>query len=190
MEDSALASSAATRRQLLRRAAMLGLSAPAFLAALQAGTVWADDGDEDKDDRPPPPPRPRRIEPFTSELITVGDASSSGDFSSSNAGSDPLADGRISLRRREDSADEGRVRVDLRGAAANVSYDVFFQPFNSGKAREALGTIGPTNKDGNLNKETTSALSGSNRVGIFVIARTSDGSGQAGKDQFVSSIGG
>ena len=190
MDDLELASSPATRRRLLRRAALIGLTAPALLAVLQAGTAQADDDDQDRDNRPPPPPRPRRSEPFTSDLITVADATSSGDFSSGNAGSDPLADGRISLRRHEDSADEGHALVELRGAVANASYDVFFQPFNSGKAREALGTIGPTNKDGNLNRETPSALSGSNRVGIFVIARTSDGSGQAGKDEFVSSIGG
>jgi hypothetical protein len=191
MEDSATGSGAATRRQLLRRGLAVSMIAPALVTAVQARTVWADDGDNDRDDRPAPSgPRPRRAEPFTSDLVSVTAAASSGDFSSGNAGSDPLTDGRISLRRREDDTSEGRAHIQLRGAAPGASYDVFFQPFASGKAREGLGTIGPTNGDGNLNSETPSSLSGSNRVGIFVIARTNDGSGQAGKDEFVSSVGG
>jgi hypothetical protein len=182
----------ATRRGLLRRGLALTLTAPMLAAALQAAPALADDGDEDRDDRPhpaPPPPRDHP-DPFTSDLVTVSQAQTSGDFTSGNPGTDPLVDGRVNLRRREDGTTEGRARIELRGAAANVSYDVFFQPFASGKAREGLGTIGPTNNSGNLNATTPSALNGTSRVGVFVLARTSDGSAQAGKDEFVSSLGG
>ena len=193
MADSGDQHSVDTRRGLLRRGLAIGLAAPIVGLASQVATAWADGDDPETDDKPPSPPphppRPRRPEPFTSDLITVSDAASSGDFVSGNAGSDPLTDGRITMQRRPDGANEGLVAVELRGATPNAVYQVFFQPF-SGSARQDLGTIGPTNKDGNLNARGSTELSGTNRVGIFVIARSSDGSGQAGKDEFVSSIGG
>jgi hypothetical protein len=121
-------------------------------------------------------------------VSTVAQTAASGDFTSSNPGTDPLRDGRLRLRRKANGTDEGRLQVELRGAAVNVSYDVFFWPVAAGKAREPLGTVGPTNRDGNLRDLTPSALSGTNRVGLFVIVRH-DGS-EAGKDEFVSSMGG
>jgi hypothetical protein len=179
-----------TRRRLLRGGLAVGVVATALAPLTQASSAFADDGDQDRDDgrRPQPAPAPR-LEAFSSDLVTVAQSAGSGDFTSSNPGSDPLTDGRVTLVRRN-SGGEGRADVVLRGAAASVSYDVFFQPFASSKGRESLGTVGPTNADGNLNARTPNALSGTSRVGMFVIARTSDGSGQAGKDEFVSSLGG
>lgn len=129
------------------------------------------------------------MEAFSSDLVTVAQSGGSGDLTSGNPGSDPLSDGRVTLVRR-DAGGEGRADVVLRGAAANASYDVFFLAFNQAKGREALGTVGPTNDKGHLNQRTPNAVSGSSRIGIFIITRTSDGSAQAGKDEFVSSLGG
>lgn len=190
--DKTLTSFAArTRRGLLRRSLAVAVMAPALASAFQTGTALADDDDNDKDDkrpnRQPPPPR-QRINSFSSDLSTVAQSAASGDFTSGNAGTDPLRDGRVRLRHRSRDANEGQLNVDLRGAAANVSYDVFFWPATSSKGREALGTVGPTNKDGNLNALTPSALSGINRVGVFVIVRH-DGN-ENGKDEFISSMGG
>lgn len=182
-----------TRRRVLR----LTLGASALLAALQATGAAADDEDDEPDNHDQheeaPPPRHRagaQLQPFSSDLITVGQSASSGDFTSGNAGSDPLSNGRIGMVRNAGSSNEGRAAIVLRGAAASVSYDVFFQPFNTGKGREGLGTVGPTNQNGDLNMQTPNALSGVSRVGVFILARTGDGSGQAGKDEFVSSMGG
>jgi hypothetical protein len=174
-----------------RRWLALSLVAPMLIS----GTALADDDQDFRPDRRPGPPgpaalQPARLEAFGSDLVTLSQSASNGDFGSGNAGSDALTGGRVSLARRGGDSSEGRADVVLRGAAANVSYDVFFEPFSTGKGREALGTIGPTNDAGNLNAQTPNALSGSSRVGMFVIARTSDGSGQAGKDEFVSSLGG
>lgn len=185
-----------TRRGLLQ--AGLAVGAVALLPA--AAAYASDDHDDDDNGRgkgngndngrgPRPIPAPARFTTFSSDLVTVSQSASSGDFTSGNAGGDPLTDGRITLVRPRDGG-EGRAEVVLRGAAANVSYDVFFQPFNTGKGREGLGTIGPTNGSGNLNDRAPNVLSGTNRVGMFIIARTGDGSGQAGKDEFVSSVGG
>ena len=198
MADSANDSTTATRRGLLRRGLALTLTAPALAAALHISPALADDGDDDRDDGerrgpPNPPPGRARLDPFTSDLITVSQsASGGGDFTSSNPGTDPLSDGQISLRRRNDGTSEGRAVVRLRGAAASVSYEVFFEPFTAGKGRESLGVVGPTNRDGHLDDVTPAdtPLKGTNRVGIFVVARTNDGSGQASKDEFVSSLGG
>jgi hypothetical protein len=187
MDESAYLLGAATRRGLFRRGAGLALTATAMASLGQAGPAFADDGDNDKDDKPHPAPR-RRINSFSSDVSTVAQSAASGDFTSSNAGTDPLRDGRIHLRGKANGTDEGRAHVALRGAVADVSYDVFFWAAASGKGREALGTVGPTNKDGNLDDVTPSALSGTNRVGVFVIVRH-DGS-EAGKDEFISSMGG
>jgi hypothetical protein len=174
-----------------RRGLALALSLPALASMLNASQAFADDGDNDGDEdrqRRQAPPVPQRVNNFDSDLITVAQSAASGDFSSTNPGSDPLADGGVRLRRGRGSSDEGRLQVALRAAAANVSYDVFFWPATSAKPREALGTIGPTNNAGNLNDQTPNALGGLNRVGVFVIVRH-DGS-DAGKDEFVSSMGG
>jgi hypothetical protein len=178
----------ATRRALLRRGLAVGLTAPVVVAALQAGTAWADDDDQDSDERHAHPAQPGRRDAFTSDLIPVSQAASS-DFSSGNAGSDPLIDGQVRLQGRRSSGNEGQVAVELRGAAPNAIYQVFFQPLN-GSARTDLGTIVSTNNAGNVNARTSSELAGLNRVGVFVIARSNDGSAQAGKDEFVSSLGG
>jgi len=77
------------------------------------------------------------------------------------------------------------VLVQLCGAAPNAVYQVFFQQFNS-IGRTNLGT----DNSGNMNARTWSESGGTARVGIFVITRSSDGSGQAGKDECISSLGG
>ena len=172
---------AQTRRGVLRRGLALAVTAPALASVLQVSTALADDDDNDRDDhrrgRAAAAPR-ARINSFRSDLVRVADTSN--DFAATSPGSDPLVDGRLRLRRRGNT-NEGRLQVELRGAAANVSYDVFFQ--TSKGARESLGTIGPTNAAGNLNALTPAALGGTNRVGVFVLAR-------AGQDEFVSSMGG
>src|ERR1051325_8142556 len=190
MDEPLTARGAATRRGLLRRSLALAVTAPALASVLNVATASADDGDNDKDDhkkRPAPPIAPRANK-FSSDISTIAQTSASGDFSSGNAGTDPLADGRLHLRRKAHSTDEGRLQVELRGAAANVSYDVFFWAATSGMGRESLGTIGPTDAQGHLSALTPSALSGMNRVGVFIIVRH-DGS-EAGKDEFISSMGG
>ena len=125
-------------------------------------------------------------------IIELGESHNIGVFNSLTViglpFTDPLADGRLRLRRKANSTDEGRLQVALRGAAVNVSYEVFFWPAASSKSRESLGIIGPTNADGNLNALTPSAISGMNRIGVFVVVRH-DGS-EAGKDEFISSMGG
>jgi hypothetical protein len=166
----------------------LALAAPALASVLQVGTALAEDGDNDKDDKKKPKPPGRRANTFSSDLSTAAQTATSGDFTSSNSGTDPLTDGRLRLRRKANTTDEGRLQVALRGTAVNVSYEVFFWPAASSKGRESLGVIGPTNADGNLNELTPLALSGKNRVGVFVIVRH-DG-GEAGKDEFISSMGG
>jgi hypothetical protein len=161
------------------------VSRPAF----SAGIAAADDGDADKDDKKPnrqPPPH-QHVNSFSSDLSTVAQSATSGDFTSANPGTDPLTDGRVRLRHRGRDANEGQLHVELRGAAANVSYEVFFWPAASGKSRESLGTVGPTNKDGNLSAVTPSALAGMNRVGVFVIVRPDGG---VARDEFSSSMGG
>jgi hypothetical protein len=164
------------------------------VVALQSSTAWADDDDDDDhgegdDRRGRPPQLVGRAEAFSSDLVTVSQATSSGDFNSGNAGSDPLTDGRVTLQRRRGVGNEGQVSVQLRGAAPNAVYQVFFQQFNN-SGRTDLGTIAATNNNGNVNARTASGLGGTARVGIFVITRSSDGSGQAGKDEFISSLGG
>jgi hypothetical protein len=178
-----------TRRWLLRGGLAMSVAAPTLVSLLQPGAALADHGDSGNDNHNHPPNNSVHLGSFASDVVTVGQSASSGDFSSGNPGSDPLSDGRIRLNRKGTSG-EGHADVVLQGAAANVSYDVFFQPFNTGKGREALGTIGPTNADGHLAFRTPNVLSGTSRVGIFVIARSGDGSAQAGKDEFVSSLGG
>jgi hypothetical protein len=185
-----------TRRWLLRGGLAMSVAAPTLLSLLQPGAALADHDDnhngnqnQNDDHNHPPNTATAHLGSFSSDVVTVAQSASSGDFTSSNAGSDPLVDGRLRLNRKGTTG-EGRADVVLQGAAANVSYDVFFQPFNTSKGREALGTIGPTNAEGHLAFRTPNALSGTNRVGIFVITRTGDGSGQAGKDEFVTSLGG
>jgi hypothetical protein len=181
-----------SRRSVLRRGLALAVSLPALASMLRTPQAFADDDDNDADDddrqRRRPAPPAQRVNNFDADLITVAQSAASGDFSSSNPGSDPLANGRVRLRRRRETTGESRLQVELRGAAANVSYDVFLWPATSAKPREALGTIGPTNNAGNLNVVTPNALGGLNRVGVFVIVRH-DGS-DAGKDEFISSMGG
>jgi len=166
-----------TRRHLLA----LSLLTP----LLASGTALADD---DQDFRPGRRPLPAAIEParlelLGSTLITMPQSGSSGDFNSGNGGSDPLSSGRAVLR-----PNDGRVEVALRGAASGASYEVFFQSINTGKGREDLGAIGPTDSAGNLDAVSPNMLSGSNRVGVFILARSNDNSAQAGKDEFISSV--
>jgi hypothetical protein len=186
----------AGRRRLLR----VGLAAPAVLAALRFSPAFADhddhdhdhdDDDEHHDEHQQAPPPPQAIHgPFTADLVSVPQASANGDFTSSNPGSDPLVDGHITLPRRADSSSTGHPNIMLRGAAPSVSYDVAFQPFNTAKGREGLGTIGPTTSRGDLHAQTPNTLTGTSRVGVFVLTRTNDGSAQAGKEEFVSTLGG
>jgi hypothetical protein len=190
MDEPRTVFTAATRRGLLRRSLALAVMAPALASTLPIGVASADDGDADEDDKKPnhqPPPAHQHVNSFSSDLSTVAQSAASGDFTSGSPGTDPLTDGRVRLRHRGRDANEGQLHVELRGATANVSYEVFFWPATSSKSRESLGTIGPTNKDGNLNTLTPSALSGMNRVGVFVIVRQDGG---VAKDEFISSMGG
>jgi hypothetical protein len=193
MDDPITIACTGTRRWLVRRGLVLAVTAPALASVFHVGSAFADEDkgkdDKDKDDKKPAARAPgQHINSFRSDVSTVAQSAASGDFTSSNPGTDPLTDGRLRLRRKSHATDEGRLLVELRGAAANVSYDVFFSPLAPSKVRESLGKVGPTNKDGNLKDLTPSALSGTNRVGVFVIVRN-DGS-EAGKDEFVSSMGG
>jgi hypothetical protein len=174
------------------------VAAPA-VAVLGVGPALADDDNQDDQDdrddkdkrgngrgRGPAPAQalPLPDDTFNTELTRVSQTSA--DFSSSSPGTDPLTDGRLRLRRSGDSEDR-RAAVALRGAMAGVSYDVAFAPMLAGKVRESLGTIGPTDSRGNLNALTPGALSGANRVGVFVLTRH-DGN-EAGQDEFVATTG-
>src|SRR5205823_6434617 len=111
-----------SRRSVLRRGMALAVSLPAVASMLRASQAFADDDDNDNEDerqRRRPAPIPQRVNNFDSDLITVAQSAASGDFSSSNPGSDSLADGSVRLRRGRGTADEGRLQVELRGAAAN-----------------------------------------------------------------------
>src|SRR6266851_2338022 len=102
------ATCASTRRGLLRRALAAAAAAPVIASVLQVRIASADDGDNDKDDKRnprPPAPQDRRINTFSSDVSTVAQSAASGDFTSSNAGTDPLTDGRLHLRRRANSTD-------------------------------------------------------------------------------------
>ena len=201
--ESGFRQPAQSRRSLLRRGALMAVAAPAVVSLFAAPAAWADDGDDrdrgGNDDeqgrgrgRPQAQqaPRPVRNNTLSSDLCRVAQAATSGDFTSSNPGTDPLTDGRIRLRRANNTSEDRRAQVTLRGAAANVSYDVQFWPVAAGKPRQSLGVVGPTNAQGDLEQLTPagSPLGGAARVGLFVLVRH-DGS-EGGKDEFISCAGG
>jgi hypothetical protein len=180
----------------------MAVAVPAVVSVFAAPAAWADDGDDrgrggDDDDergrgrgRPQQAPRPLRNNTSSSDLCRVAQTATSGDFTSSNPGTDPLTDGRIRLRRANNTSEDRRAQVTLRGAAPNVSYDVQFWPVAAGKPRQSLGLVGPTNAQGDLEQLTPAAspLGGTARVGVFVLVRH-DGS-EGGKDEFISCAGG
>lgn len=96
-------------------------------------------------------------------------------------GSDPLRSGVVRVFRPRGTATSLRVWIQLRGAAANTPYTVAFVRFNDHN-RESLGTI-TTNDHGDITAFTPSMLSGTVRVGVFVIINNNNGS-----DQFVSCV--
>jgi hypothetical protein len=183
-----------TRRGLIGAGLKLAVAAPVAAAAWQATTALAENDDNQNDDqnqgnngenrgrgRPSfvfPPGRAGSSVNFNADLCRASDANATNDVGLGNVGSDSLSSGRIVL------LSNGNAQLALRGARANVSYDVQFAPFNTGKGREGLGTVGPTNGSGNLDATTPNALGGNNRIGIFIIVRH-DGD-EAGKDEFVS----
>jgi len=186
------ASRAQTRRGLLGRT----LAVAALANVLGATAAWADDDDtatnDDRDDRgdrgrpPAPAPVPRlAADTFGAELCRVAQAN--GDVGSGSPGTDPLSSGQLRLRRASSGSEDRRAAVSLRGALAGVSYDVAFVPLLGGKSREGLGTIGPTDSRGDLNALTPNALSGADRVGVFILTRH-DGN-EAGQDEFVTCMG-
>lgn len=116
-----------SRRGLLSR----GLALAAILAGLGARTAWAGDDDHDDDDDDDHRgrndndrrdvqrvlrPRAERLNAFSSDICRIVDVTA--DFSSGNAGTDSLVDGRIRLRNRRNrrnGPDDARVHVTLRG---------------------------------------------------------------------------
>lgn len=204
-ENAALPASGERRRGLLGKGIKLAVALPALLAATQGGVAYADRGgppwagddqdndqgnDQGEDQGPGPGPgRGRGRGPFfrrpffALNLCRVSVVGSS-DFvpSGSSAGSDPLNFGVVRVFRASNPSSPALpVWVRLSGAAPSTSYTVAFARFND-HVRESLGTI-TTGPDGNFAGFTTTMLSGTNRVGSFVLSNNSNGS-----DQFVSCV--
>jgi hypothetical protein len=195
-----------TRRALLRRGLTLAVAAPALLGALKAAPAFADDGDDQGEDgdhqgedhnhndngNSNPSNVDQRLQAvaqfgrFTSRLCRVSEA---GTFPANNAGSDPLTLGLVRLLGNPNNGSSDQLAVSLRGAAANVSYEVKYVPANAGTGanRQSLGIIGPTNGSGFLNATTPSSLSGSKLVGTFVLVRS--GGNEDQHDEYVTCFG-
>jgi hypothetical protein len=203
MADSTDGATETTRRAVLRRGLTLAVAAPAMLGALSATAAWADHDDDDSDDDHDDhgdngnhgngnngnhnghddfDDLEERLQAiglvfrFSSRLCRVADATS---FPNSG-GTDPLTAGVVRLLGRANIPSDNRVGIALRGAAASVSYQVWFQRTSDG-GRDDLGVIGPTSSNGFLNATAPNVLP-SRRVGVVVLARN-------GIDQFVSCAG-
>jgi hypothetical protein len=171
------------RRNLLRR---LAVGVPAVLAGLQlaGATAHADDDDgDDHDRRGPNRGRGRgvRVEvenerreavTFSADLVPTNTIS--GDF---GAGAGDTGSGSLAVFSSGGSANS--ISVRLRGANANTTYTLVFQPVN-GSRTGSLGTL-TTNAAGNATAFFNGALgeSGSatsnglgTRVGVFVLTRS------------------
>jgi len=188
-----------SRRSVIVKAGKLAIAAPLALAALPS-IAAAKGGDDhgpdhhepDDDDReqhgalePDDDGSRLRIPPgqvnarFTRRLFeltpvgAVNGGSGGADFTATSAGSDALASGAVFL------AGNRQAVLFLRGAAASASYEVFFERFQD-HGREDLGAV-TTDARGNANGPAPNTLGGSNRVGVFVVAR-------GGSDEFVSTL--
>jgi len=194
-ESSVGSEAGRSRRGLLGKGIKLAAAIPAVLAATQGGIAYADRGrpkwagDDPGHGRGPGNGNafgrgPLFNRPFYAlELCRVGEVGSS-DFapSGSSPGSDPLAAGAMRVFEAENtSSPASRVWVRLAGAAASTPYTVAFVRFND-HAREPLGTI-TTGPNGNFAGFTPGTLSGTHRVGVFVLVNNNNGS-----DQFVSCV--
>jgi hypothetical protein len=110
-------------------------------------------------------------------LVTVGSVNggTGGDFVANSPGGDSLSSGVVMTGSDSDSG--AVVNVVLPGAQASATYDVQFERFND-HGREDLGQIS-TDGSGNYQGNTPTALSGTHRVGAFVLIRD-------GHDQYVT----
>jgi hypothetical protein len=177
----------ASRRGLLGKGLTVALAASAALAALPAGAALAAgpaDGPgrgpgpgPDPDDGGPPPPRGRSPMCYAAPLCRVSSVSGA-DFAPNSPGSDPLRAGEIRVFRRP-SDQNVEVYLRLAGAVANTAYDVQFEHCND-HGREDLGSL-TTDGRGNCSGKLPNTLSGSDRVGVFVVIHN-------GSDEFVSCI--
>jgi len=177
---------AETRRGILSMGLKLAVAAPTALVALQGGVALAHPGpkgDQDSNDDSDNPGRgngknfPKHAPAFSLHLCRVGDIGNQGtDFPPTNGGSDPLAAGVLRVVRGA-SGQNARVWVDVNGANANTTYEVFFDRFND-HGREDVGGF-KTGPGGHFRGFTSGSLGGKNRVGVFVIQNGSS-------DEFVT----
>jgi hypothetical protein len=182
------------RRTLLRWGARLALGLPALVAGLQvaSATAHADDGDddnrgpgrgrgrgrgeiefEDEDDNR----REVRVNgaTFSADLVPINQVNN-GDF---NPGGSDSGFGTIVVGAAGNSSS---VIVRLRGATANLTYNVQFVPLGNAGQRQQLGSFS-TNSAGNGSVDLSGALgqAGSapgslgTRVGSFLLTRSDNG---------------
>jgi hypothetical protein len=189
--------SGASRRGLLSKGVKFAVATSALLAFAPGAAAYAahgpknkgpsDDADDPDDDQGPGNrgrgrgPLVRR--PFYALILCPVKQVGGNDFTPSGGspGSDPLRSGVVRVFRAQGTATSLRIWVQLRGAAANTPYTVAFVRFND-HVRESLGTI-TTNANGDVTAFTPTMLSGTVRVGVFVIINNNNGS-----DQFVSCV--
>jgi len=181
-----------SRRRLVGTAAKLAIAAPLALAVLPGVAAAKDhDGGGDDDDNG----RGNKFGLIGRECAAAGQGnfSSSGmllvpvtqanggpggaDFGATNAGTDGLGAGQVAVNTNH------QVLVALRGAVANVSYDVQFERLQD-HGREDLGPI-TTDGSGNFNGTAPNVLGGTNRVGAFVLIRNISGTNQ---DEYISAL--
>lgn len=188
----------ASRRGLLSKGVKFAAATSALLAIAPGSVAYAAHGrpktadddpgdDQDANDQGPGNrgrgrgPFVRR--PFFALTLCRVNQIGSGDFSptGSSPASDPLGSGTVRVFRPQGTSTSLRVWVQLVGAAANTPYTVAFVRFND-HGRESLGTI-TTGSNGNVTAFTPTMLSGTLRVGVFVVINNNNGS-----DQFVSCV--
>ena len=180
------------RRSLLRR---LLVGVPAVLAGLQlAGpTAHADDDDDDDDRRRSNRGRGRGREvevedqqPARNDVTFSADLVPTNTINNADFGASAGDTGSGSLAVFSSGGSANSVSVRLRGANANTTYTLVFQPI-SGSRTGSLGTL-TTNAAGNANAffsnvlgESGSATSSGlgTRVGVFVLTKS-------GGDAFVT----
>lgn len=188
----------ASRRGLLSKGIKLALATSAALAFVPGSAAYAahgpqnkgpkDDSDDPDDDDQGPSNRgrgrgPLVRRPFYALTLCPVKQVGGNDFTPAGGspGSDPLRSGVVRVFRPRGTATSLQIWVQLRGAAANTPYTVAFVRFNDHN-RESLGTI-TTNANGDITAFTPTMLSGTLRVGVFVIINNNNGS-----DQFVSCV--
>lgn len=181
-----------SRRSLMSAAAKLAITAPLALAVLPSVALAdGDDQGEDNDDRK----RGNRFGQIGRECTVAGVAgfqrgamalplvpvsqvnggTGGSDFQSGNVANpvDPLGTGEIMVNGNH------QVSVAVRGAMANTQYDVRFERLWDHDRSEDPGGF-TTDGNGNFAGVLGSALSGTNRVGCFVVTRN------GGADEYIS----